>query len=134
MVTTQAWRQAARLSHFAAAVGLFALAGVAPAAAGPITLTATARSTPNESCSGGTPVIQTSTTLAIAEYACTDLRGAVSAQATAAPGTLGVYSEGDHTGINDTPLAQYGEAFYSDVITFTPVSYTHLTLPTILLV
>ena len=119
MVTTQAWRQATRLSHFAAAVGLFTLAGVTPAAAGPIVLTATARSTPNESCSGGTPVAQTSTTLAIAQYACADLRGAVSAEATAAPGTLGVFSEGDHTGFNDTPLAQYGEAFYSDVITFT---------------
>ncbi len=118
MVTTQAWRQAARLSHFAAAVGLFTLAGVAPATAGPIVLSATARSTPNESCNGGTPVTQTSTTLAIAQYACADLRGAVSAQAIAAPGSLGVSSDGDHTGFNDTPLAQYGEAFYSDTITF----------------
>jgi hypothetical protein len=92
---------------------------VAPAAASPITLTATARSTPNESCTGGTPVTQTSTTLAIAHYACNDGRGPVTADASAAPGSLGVASTGDHAGLNDTPLSQYGDAFYSDVVTFT---------------
>jgi len=119
VVTTQAWRQAARLSQIAAAVGLVTLAWVAPAGAGPITLTATARSTPNESCTGGTPVTQTSTTLAIAHYACNDGRGSVSADAAAAPGSLGVASTGAHAGLNDTPLSQFGDAFYSDVVTFT---------------
>ena len=118
MVTTQAWRQAARLSRFAAAVGLFTLVRVAPAGAGPITLTATAQSTPNESCTGGTPETQTSTTLAIAHFTCNDGRGPVAADAIAAPGSLGVASSGLHGG-SSLPLAQYGQAFYTDDITFT---------------
>jgi len=116
--TTQAWRQAARLSQVAAAtVGLFTLLGVAPADAGPITLIASAQSTPNESCSGGTPVTQTSSTLAVAHYACTAGPSVVGADASAAPGVLGVASTGQHAG-GSIPLAQFGQTEYSDVIAF----------------
>lgn len=118
MGTTQAWRQAARLSQIAATVGLLTLAQVAPAGAGPITLTATAQSTPNESCTGGTGASQTSTTLAVAHYTCTAGASVIGADASAAPGSLGVASTGQHGG-GSIPLAQYGQTFYSDAITFT---------------
>ena len=114
MDTTQVWRRAARLSQYAAAVGLFALMRVAPAGAGPI-LIATVQS---GSCNGGLPTSQTSSTLAIAHQACDDGRGPISADANAAPGVLGVGASAVHYYVNSTPLDQYGQAEYMDLVTF----------------